>query len=335
MMAESSILVSVPEPLRGEILTAETHSHLERLGRVTYNDDGRNWSAAELAERLPGVDVLLASWGLPSLDETVLADADRLRLVAYAAGSVKGWATDALFDRGIAVTHAARRIADSVAEFSLMAAMLGLRQAAELDRQLRAGIAWPKETPQPTHEIRGCAVGLLGMGYVGQQAAALFRAVGADVWAYDPYLPHERAQELGVRLSPLDELLQTCRVISVHLPVTDETHHLLGARELALIQDGAVLVNTARAWVMDQGALLAELRTGRFWAALDVFDPEPLPGDHPLRSLENVLLTPHVAGRTVESYTGLMATMADEIARFLHSEPLCHQVTREMLATMA
>jgi phosphoglycerate dehydrogenase-like enzyme len=334
-MPEPAILVSIPEPLRSSILTEATRAELAGLGRVLDNEDGRNWSALELAERLPGVDILLASWGLPPLDEAVLARADRLRLVTYAAGSVKGWATDALFDRGIAVSHAAHRIADSVAEFSLMAAMMGLRQAAELDRQIRRGDAWPRETPQPTHEIRDCPVGLLGMGYVGQRAAALFRAVGADVWAYDPYLPPERAKALGVRWAPLDELLATCRVISIHLPVTEETHHLLGARELALIQDGAVLINTARAWVVDQDALLAELRRGRFWAALDVFDPEPLPPDHPLRSLGNVLLTPHVAGRTVESYAGLTATMIAEIARFLRGEPLRHQVTQSMLATMA
>jgi phosphoglycerate dehydrogenase-like enzyme len=334
-MPEPAILVSIPEPLRSSILTEATRAELAGLGRVLDNEDGRNWSALELAERLPGVDILLASWGLPPLDEAVLARADRLRLVTYAAGSVKGWATDALFDRGIAVSHAAHRIADSVAEFSLMAALVGLRQAAELDRQIRRGEAWPRETPQPTHEIRDCPVGLLGMGYVGQRAAALFGAVDADVWAYDPYLSPERARELGVRLAPLDELLAACRVISIHLPVTEETHHLLGARELALIQDGAVLVNTARAWVVDQDALLSELHSGRFWAALDVFDPEPLPPDHPLRSLDNVLLTPHVAGRTVESYAGLTATMIAEIARFLRGEPLRYQVTQSMLATMA
>jgi len=334
-MPEPTILVSVPEPLRGRILTAAARAQLESLGRVLYNEDDRNWTAAELAERLPCVDVLLTSWGIVPLTEEVLASADRLRLVAHAAGSVKGWATEAVFQRGIAVAHAAHRIADSVAEFSLMAALLGLRQAAELDRRLRAGEAWPTETSQPTHEIRGCPVGLLGAGYVGQRAATLFQAVGAEVWAYDPYLPQERAQELGVRLATLDDVLRRCRVISIHLPVTDETHHLLGARELALVQDGAVLVNTARAWVVDGEALLAELSTGRFWAALDVFDAEPLPLDHPLRAMDNVLLTPHVAGRTVESYAALMGEMVEEVARYLRGGLLRHQVTQAMLATMA
>ena len=105
--------------------------------------------------------------------------------------------------------------------------------------------------------------------------------------------------------------------------------------ELGLIQDGAVLVNTARAWVIDGDALLRELATGRFWAALDVYDEEPLPADHALRSMENVLLTPHVAGRTVESHASLMGEMVDEAVRFLRGEPLQHPVTADMLPTMA
>ena len=143
------------------------------------NEDGHNWSAEELRARLPGMDAMIASWGLAKLTSEVLEQADRLRLVAYAAGSVKYFVSDALFDRGIAVTHAAARIADSVADFTLAVAMLGLRRPHEFDRKMKAGAAWPKEDPCPTHEVRGRRVGLLGMGYVGRRTAALFQALGA------------------------------------------------------------------------------------------------------------------------------------------------------------
>jgi len=112
---------------------------------------------------------------------------------------------------------------------------MGLRRPHEFDRQMKAGEAWPKSRGLPLYEIAGKQVGLLGMGYVGRRSAALFRAVGADVWVYDPYLSPEHAAELGVRKVDLDTLLSQCQVISVHLPVTEETHHMLGARELALI----------------------------------------------------------------------------------------------------
>jgi len=334
-MDKITVLLTAPRSLREHILSAQALAKLEGLAHVIMNEDDRNWTGDEVAARLPGVDVLLGSWGLPKLSAEVLARADRLRLIAYAAGSVKGFVTNEVFARGIAVTHAAIRIADSVAEFTLLMAMMGLRQPHIFDRKMKAGEAWPASRGLPIFEIAGKQVGLLGMGYVGRRAAKLFQAVGAEVWAYDPYVSAERAAELGVRLATLDDLLSQCKVVSVHLPVTDETHHLLGARELALIQDEAIFINTARSWVVDQDAMVAELSKGRFWAALDVFDAEPLPADHPLRQLDNVFLTPHVAGLSRDAYYGLTASMIDEIERFIKGEPLRYVVTQAMLKTMA
>ncbi len=334
-MSRYRVLITVPQPLRGRILTAEALAKLQGLADVTLNEDGRSWNAQEVADRLPGVEALITGWGIIPLTGEVLAKADRLRLIAHSAGSVKGFITDAVYERGIAVTHAASRIADSVAEFTLLAVMMGLRRAHEFDRQMKTGTAWPNSIEVPTFEITGRRVGLLGMGYVGRRAAGLFRGVGAEVWAYDPYLSAARARELGVHQVEMHTLLRECPVISVHLPVTEETHHLLEAKELALIQDGAVFVNTARSWVVDQEAMIRELATGRFWAALDVYDVEPLPADHPLRQMSNVLLTPHIAGLTRDSYNGLMALVIDEIERFFKGEPLKYPVTRDMLPTMA
>ena len=334
-MQKINVLMTVPCPLRNLILTDEALARLQSFANVTMNEDGRDWTGADLAAKLPGTDAVITGWGVARLTPEVLAYADRLRLIAHSAGSVKGFITDAVFDKGIAVTHAASRIADSVAEFSLLLAMIGLRRPHEYDRRMKSGEQWPPSRGEPLYEIAGKKVGLLGMGYVGRKAARLFQAVGADVWAFDPYLSAEDAEKLGVHKAELHEILRTCPIISDHLPVTDETHHMLGARELALIQDGAIFVNTARSWTVDEAALVRELSTGRFWAALDVFDKEPLPVDHPLRKLDNVLLTPHNAGITRDSLAGLMATMIDETERFFKGEPLKYQVTRDMLARMA
>jgi len=334
-MNRPSVLIAVPEPLRTSILTDDALAKLRGFAQVTLNEDGRNWTGEEIADRLPSMEAMITGWGIVKLTSGVLAKADRLRIIAHAAGSVKGFVTEAVFDRGIVVTHAAARIADAVAEFSLLMAMLGLRCPHDLNRQMKAGVAWPDRQTTPRHEIAGRRVGLLGMGYVGRRAAALFQAVGAEVWAYDPYLSSESAAKLSVRKADLHELLRECEVVSVHLPITEETHHMLGPAELALIQDGAVLVNTARAWVVDQDAMIEELAKGRFWAALDVFDAEPLPVEHPLRGMDNVFLTPHSAGYTLESHGGLMLLMIDELERFFKGEPLKHQVTQEMLTIMA
>lgn len=335
-MSRIHVLVTIPRPLRDTVLNQATLAELATYADISLNEDGRNWAGPELAARLPRVDAILASWGLATLTPEVLAQADRLKLIAYAAGSVKGFVTDAVYDRGIRVTHAAGRIADSVADVTLLLAMMGLRKPQDFDRRLKAGEPWPEKREVDTYEIRGKRVGLLGLGYVGRRSSALFQAVGAEVWGYDPYLPEAEAAAQGIRLVGLDELLQACKVISVHLPSTDETHHMLGARELALIQDGALFINTARASVVDQDALLQELQTGRFWAALDVFDPEPLPVDSPLRRLDNVLLTPHIAGLTRDSHFGMGSEMVAEIRRlFVDQVPLRYEITRERLAQMA
>lgn len=110
---------------------------------------------------------------------------------------------------------------------------------------------------------------------------------------------------------------------------------MVGARQLALLQDGACFVNTARSWVIDYEALLAELQTGRFWAALDVFDTEPLPAENPFRQLDNVVLTPHIAGASTQARYRQGQYMVDEIARFLAGQPMRYQVTKSMLETMA
>ncbi|MCE5260005.1 MAG: hydroxyacid dehydrogenase [Chloroflexi bacterium] len=329
------LLVAVPEPLRSQILSPEANAQLLGMGEVLWNEDGRNWSSNELASRLPGIEGLLTGWGIATINTAVLESADKLRIIGHSAGSVKGFITPAVFDRGILVTHAASRIADSVAEFALTMALIGLKRPELYNKQMHDGVRWEQNPSVPLHEIAGMRVGILGCGYVGQRAVRLFKAVGADVWVYDPYLPQARAAALGVTQADLDIILHTSQVISVHLPSTNETGQLLSAERLALIQDGTIFINTARSWVLDESALIAELATGRFWAAIDVFEQEPLPVDHPLRRMANVVLTPHVAGRTVESYRNLLATVVQEIARYQAGQPLLYQVTKEMLTTMA
>jgi phosphoglycerate dehydrogenase-like enzyme len=330
-----NILVTVPEPLCSRILSEEAKSLLHANATVTWNTDGRNWTGPELAARLAGVDGLLTGWGITALTAEVLVNADRLRIIGHSAGSVKGFITPAVFDRGIVVTHAASRIADSVAEFTLTMALVGLKRLDLFSEQMHQGLLWEQNPLVKLREIAGIKVGILGCGYVGQRAIKLFRAVGAQVWVYDPYLKADKARELGVVISGLHDVLHSCPVISVHLPSTDETHHMLGAEEFALIGDGTVFINTSRSWVLDEQALTSELSKGRFWAALDVFDQEPLPLDHPLRRMHNVLLSPHIAGRTEESYRNLLGTVIDEVLRFFAGQPLLYRVTREMLATMA
>ncbi|NUR71164.1 MAG: hypothetical protein HOU81_10115, partial [Hamadaea sp.] len=168
----------------------------------------------------------------------------------------------------------------------------------------------------------------------GRAYVRLVRALGARVSVTDPYLGPEEAAELGVQVVPLDELLAGSRVVALHAPVLPETRGLLGARELSRLQPGAVLVNTARSALVDMPALYQLVRTEHVDAALDVFDEEPLPVDHPLRALPNVLLTPHEAGGTLEARRRAGEIVIAEIARFLGGRTLEHEVTPAAMARM-
>jgi phosphoglycerate dehydrogenase-like enzyme len=176
---------------------------------------------------------------------------------------------------------------------------------------------------------------VVGAGYVGRKVVGLLRAFGAVISLYDPYLTEQGAADLGVRKVELEPLFAENEVVTLHAPITPDTRHMIGATHLAKLADGAIFVNVARSWLVDQDALLAELRKNRFWAALDVFDEEPLPVDSPFRQLPNALITPHEAGHTVDTHSRQGMAMVDEVERFLRGEPLQHRIRPEAFALMA
>lgn len=331
-----SIYVSLRPSLYQGLFPPDADQALRGLGQVVFHDEERNLTSDELAQRISGFDIVITGWGTPPFTDDVLAAADRLRLIAHTAGSVKRMLPREVFERGIAVTHAAAAIAPAVAEMSLLLTLLMLRRAHKLDQMLKAGRPWNEvKEAGMGQELAGQRVGVVGAGYTGRCFIRLLRALDAEVWVYDPYLSPDRAAELGVHKASLDELLSSCPIVSLQAPATQETYHMIGARELSLLQDGAIFINTARAWLVDQDALLAELRSGRIHAALDVFDPEPLPPDSPFRQLDNVFITPHIAAATIQARHRQGRTIVEEVQRFLNGDPLRYQITLEALDIMA
>src|SRR5207249_1611758 len=154
------------------------------------------------------------------------------------------------------------------------------------------------------------------------------------VRVYDPYLSADEAAELGVEKATLEQVCG-CDVVSVHAPSIPATRHMLNARTLALLPDHAVLINTARGSLLDEAALVAEVRRRPLYVYLDVTDPEPPLADAPLRREPNILLTPHIAGAMNQARRDMGRLAVDEVLRFLHNEPLEHEVTRAMLAAQA
>ena len=252
-------------------------------------------SADELVARLRGCSAILSLGGGGSHEITadVLKAAGTVKLICIAhwCEQLAGAAAEA----DVTVTEGSNANTVAVAEWTLAAALMGIRKLHIFDRAMKSGSPWgePRRTVGMLCESR---VGIVGLGRVGAYCAGYFKALGAEVVAYDPYWTQDRADGPGITLVPLDELMKTADIISLHLPVTNETRGMLGAGHFAMIRDGAVFINSARAALYGENVLIAELQKKRFTAFLDVFAGEPLRPDHPFRSMENVTITPHIAG---------------------------------------
>ena len=330
----ATVTVLIPESTRGRVLDEDAMRRLAAIARTRVPDgDAARWDVGAL---LDGACACLTGWGTPPIDAAALARAPGLCLVAHTAGSIRRLLPlDAVGSR-VRVSHAAGVIADAVAEFVLLQALLALRRPDALDRGMREGCAWHDLRERWPGRLLACrTVGVVGAGYVGRAVIRALTALGCRVLVSDPRLSAEDAGRLGVHRRGLDRLLETSEVVSLHAPVLPETTGMIGARELALLPDGAVLINTARAALVDEEALLDALRRRPILAVLDVFGEEPLPRDSPLRSLDNVVLSPHSAGHTVDTHRRQGSTMVDEVDRFLRGAPLRHEIDRAQLASMA
>ncbi|QOR70335.1 hydroxyacid dehydrogenase [Ruania alkalisoli] len=323
----ATIVVAVRESDRVRFLPDDLLAELGSHGRVRVLDDPRSYGQA-----LADADVLVTGWTSAPLTAEILDGAPRLGLVAHTGASVKFLVTARSWQRGVRVTQGGAAMAESVAETALTLTMVGLQRLHRTHAALARGAALQEARQVPERrEIAGARIGVIGASRTGRAYITRVQALGAQVSVHDPYLSEPAAHELGVRRAELDRLLQESLVVSVHAPATAETEHMLGAVELAQLQEGAVLINTARSRVVEPGALLEVARSGRIEVALDVYDNEPDSVDAALRMLPNVVLSPHVAGNTRESRRRGGQILVDEIGRFVRGEDLLHEVTEEML----
>lgn len=329
------ILILPPQGLLSKIMRPSTERRLMSFATVVKNEADRDLTGEEVAKILADFDGVITSWGSCRFTEQVLANANRLRIISHAAGSVRPIVSNAVWERDITVTNAADAISPSVAEMTLLFILASLRRLIPISNAMKNGAVWKREEDEHGEELSHKTIGLIGLGSVARHLIGLLKPYDLEILAYDPYISDEGAESLGVKKASLRDVLANSDVISIHAPAIPETYHMIGEKELQLIQDGAVLVNTARGSILDEKALIAELKRGRFVAALDVYEQEPLPLENELRKLPNVILTPHIAGLTVDSYYRTTELVVDDLFRFFNGEEPLHRVTRDMLETMA
>jgi D-3-phosphoglycerate dehydrogenase len=241
-----------------------------------------------------------------------LARANRLKVIGRAGVGVDTIDVDAATERGIAVLTAPAGNTIAAAELTLALMLALVRRVPAADRSMRAG-EWERGRFSGT-ELRGKTLGLVGAGRIGSEVARRARAFGMRVMAYDPFLTEEHASAIDVELAPLPQVIAAADVLSLHVPLTDETAGLLGERQIATMKPGAFLVNAARGGLVDEAALVSALAAGRLGgAALDVYGQEPLPANHPLRGLENIVLTPHLGASTAEAQQSVAVEISEAV----------------------
>ena len=266
-------------------------------------------------EPLPGIEVLVeavVAVGPEELD--LLPD---LRLVANYGVGYDRVDVAACRERGVAVTNTPGVLDAAVADLTLALILACRRHLVASDRFVREG-RWRRGWARPEllgRDLEGATLGVVGFGRIGRQVASRAQAFGMRI------VFHRRTGGL-----PLDELLRTADVVSLHVPLTPETDGLISRERLALLQDGATLVNTARGAIVDEDALVEELVSGRISAGLDVFADEPRVPER-LLELPNVVLTPHVASATVETRAAMTRVLVDNVLAFLRGEPLPDEVS--------
>ena len=318
-------------------VSAKDWQKLTRFVEPVELERQEQYEEGELIEVLQGVQGLMKlGRRVPELTRRVLEQASGLQIV--------GISTDRFgtgIDLGAAIEHGVKvvdtdNIASSgpVAEWDLALMLLCLRNAGAVYRQMMEGSEkWGnvQSADFVSGDLTGRKVGLIGCGHVGQRLVELLTPFRADLKVYDPYLAEEVVERLELVRGSLEAVIRHAEILVVQVPLTPKTRGLIGERELSLLRKGAILINCSRGPVVDQQALIHRLQARELIAGLDVFDPEPLEKNSPLRALPNAFITPHIAWYGANMFYRLFSSMAEEFERFFKGEPLRYELTRRMV----
>ncbi|ANN67951.1 hydroxyacid dehydrogenase [Bordetella bronchialis] len=290
---------------------------LRRDFRVRYEPDLVD-RRADLLKAVAQADALIVR-NRTRVDADVLAAGAALKAVGRLGVGLDNIDVRACEQRGIHVLPATGANARAVAEYVVTSVLVLIRGVYHNSGQVAQG-AWPRTAMSNGHEVHGRTLGIVGFGGIGRMTARLAQGLDMRVVAHDPMLGDGDPiwRETGVAPADLAGLLAQADAVTLHIPLTDGTRNLFDAKRIAAMKDGAVLVNTARGGIVDEAALAQALREGKLGgAAMDVFGEEPLPGGSPLAGAPNLILTPHVAGLSVEANTRVSDMVAQRVAHVL------------------
>ncbi|GAA4491898.1 hydroxyacid dehydrogenase [Microbacterium panaciterrae] len=306
-----------------------TETDLHRLTRLVDVDPSRILTsfAQAAASELDEVELLVTGWGAPSLGASELDAMPNLRGVVHWGGGV-AFLDPAAAERGIAVSSARAANAIPVAEFTVAMIVLAAKDAFWASRSyVQQQRRIDRELELPHAGLFGTTVGIVGASSIGTRVLQMLRDYDVELLLFDPSVGPERAAQLGAELvDDLEDLASRSTILSIHAPELPHLRGMISREVLSALPDRATVINTARGGLIDQEALIAELETGRIRAILDVTDPDVLPPGHPLYTLPNVFLTPHLAGSMGSELRRLGSAATAEVARFVAGQPFQHPI---------
>ena len=329
-----NIKVLVNGEFRERVFAQKYYDKMAKFGEVSVYDRVDFSDKEYYLNFVKGATIILTSWDSPVIDKEILDACPNLKAVVHGAGSVRPIISDEFIARKIRITNSAVAIGEGVAETALGFAISACKGFYWLDRDTSNGL-WQENIKQTVTDFYDIKVGVISGGFVGKHMVKLLQNFHVDVLLYDPFLSKEEIEKLGAEKVELDELLKECDVISIHAPGIPATENMLNADNLPLIKEGAILINTARGSIINQDALIKELKTGRFKACLDVTYPEPPAKDNPLRNMDNVILTPHIAGTATNGLKRVALHVCDEIERLTKGEKMKTEVDLDNLSKLA
>ncbi len=320
--------------LRESFIPKHIREYAEKYFDVTYNETEVHPEKAELNKILKDYDAVITGWGTKTLDEEALSGNDRLKLMLHTGGTVGNYVDDYTYEHGVKVLSGNIMYAESVAEGTVAYMMVGLRRIPTYVQMVREG-GWPSQTAV-SEGLLDRTVGIISLGTISRKVVEMLQCFRVKIKIYSSYKPEDEFMEkYNCEMASLDEIFETCDIISVHSALNDKTRGMIKKEHFEKIKDGALFMNTARGGVIDEEALIEELKKNRFNALLDVYYQEPLAEDSPLRTLPNVIPMPHMAGPTVDRREWITKALIDEAVKFFDGETesefeITHEVSKRM-----
>ncbi len=326
-----NIFVSMNKIVRDIFFDNSAYEMLEKLGNVTYNESDTDLDDDELRKALADADVVVTGWGQTKI--TADNSGDRLKLVVHTGGSVGPIVDSTLYAKGVKVVSGNELFAYSVAEGVMAYILCELRRLPLYSGSLAKG-EWTPNGSLMTRSLKGKSVGIVSLGKISSYLLELLKPFNAKIKVYSTNPSKEKSDLYGFEYADLEDIFSSCDIVSIHTAANDETYHMIGEKLFSLLKDGSIFINTARGSVIDEDALICELKKGRFTAVLDVYNQEPPEAESELFKLSNVTLYPHMAGPASDLKCYITHEMIGEISSFTEGREFKYEIPEAVFMGM-